>query len=86
MERSLREQTVLERRPWWRELQAVGKGNVALAEGNLFFSRSGMMIGPTAEIIAEILHGRPFDGEAEGVHWQRIESPVGRHPRRMTVS
>src|SRR5258708_9562865 len=32
LERSLREQTVLEQYPWWRELQAVRKGNVAFAD------------------------------------------------------
>ena len=64
LERSLREQAVLERYPWWRELQAVRKGNVAFADGNLFFNRSGMTISQTAEIIAEILHGRPF-GETQ---------------------
>ena len=35
LERSLREQGVLERYPWWRELQAVRNGNVAFADGNL---------------------------------------------------
>ena len=57
LERSLRELTVLEQYPWWRELQAVRNGNVAFADGNLFFNRSGMTISQTAEIIAEILHG-----------------------------
>jgi iron complex transport system substrate-binding protein len=41
LERTLREQTVLERNPWWGDLQAVRKGNVAFADGNLFFNRSG---------------------------------------------
>jgi len=60
LHRSLQEQTVLERYPWWRELQAVRNGNVAFADGNLFFNRSGMTISETAEIIAEILHGGSF--------------------------
>ena len=38
-------------------------GNVAFADGNLFFNRSGMTVTQTAEIIAEILHGIPFGTE-----------------------
>ncbi len=79
-ERSLREQTVLERYPGWRELQAVQNGSVAFADGNLFFNRSGMTISQTAEIIAEILHGRPFGEKTEGVHWRWIE-PLRREIR-----
>jgi iron complex transport system substrate-binding protein len=78
LQRSLREQRVLERYPWWRNLQAVRRGNVAFADGNLFFNRSGMTLCQTAEIIAEILHSVPFGVGTEGVSWQRIESPVER--------
>jgi iron complex transport system substrate-binding protein len=73
LEWSLRELTGLEQYPWWRKLQAVRKGNVAFADGNLFFNRSGMTISQTAEIIAEILHGVAFGGAAE-VHWRWIEA------------
>jgi iron complex transport system substrate-binding protein len=86
LERSLRELTVLEQYPWWRELQAVRKGHVAFADGNLFFNRSGMTISQTAEIIAEILHGGQFGERTTGVHWRRIESPAERDSRRMTAS
>ena len=78
LQRSLREQGVLERHPWWRDLQAVRNGNVVFADGNLFFNRSGMTISQTAEIIAEILHGVSFGGRTEEVSWRRIESPVER--------
>jgi iron complex transport system substrate-binding protein len=78
LERSLREQEVLERYPWWRELRAVRSGNVAFADGNLFFNRSGMTVSETAEIIAEILHGVRFGGGTEGVHWRRVEAPAYR--------
>ena len=74
LERTLREQPVLERYPWWAELQAVRNGNVAFADGNLFFNRSGMTASQTAEIIAEILHGVRFGAAIEGVHWQRHAS------------
>jgi len=76
LHRSLLEQNVLERYPWWRDLQAVRNGNVAFADGNLFFNRSGMTACQTAEIIAEILHGVSFAGGTDGVSWRRIESPV----------
>ncbi len=86
LERSLREQAVLERHPWWQELQAVRNGNVAFADGNLFFNRSGMTVCQTAEIIAEILYGVSFGERAEGVHWRRIEASVARDSSRMTTS
>lgn len=69
---------MLEQYPWWRNLQAARTGNVAFADGNLFFNRSGMIVCQTAEIIAEILHGVPFGVATEGVSWQRLESPVER--------
>lgn len=77
LQRSLQEQTILERYPWWRELQAVRNRNVAFADVNLFFNRSGMTISETAEIIGQILHGIPFGGGSEGVHWRRIEAFPG---------
>ena len=73
LERSLQDQAVLERHPWWNELQAVRRGNVAFADGNLFFNRSGMTISQTAEIIAEILHGIEFGAPTEGKHWRRMQ-------------
>ena len=85
LERSLREQTVLERYPWWRDLQAVRNGKVAFADGNLFFNRSGMTVAETAEIIAEILHGVPFGAGTEGVHWKRIVTLSARDLRVITA-
>ena len=86
LERSLQEQTVLERYPWWCELQAVRKSNVAFADGNLLFNRSGMTVSQTAEVIAEILHGVPFSGRTEGVHWRRIETLAKGDSQRVTMS
>lgn len=73
LERALLDQPILERHPWWRELQAVRTGNLAFADGNLFFNRSGMTISQTAEIIAEILHGVTFGTRTEGIHWRRVQ-------------
>jgi iron complex transport system substrate-binding protein len=86
LERSLREQSVLERYPWWGSLRAVREHNVAFADGNLFFNRSGMTISRTAEIIAEILHGVPFGAGTEVVGWCRIESPPVRDLPRVSMS
>jgi iron complex transport system substrate-binding protein len=86
LQRSLLEQHVLERYSWWWELQAVRKRNVAFADGNLFFNRSGMTVCQTAEIIAEILHGVSFAGGTDGVNWRRIESPGRAIPQPMTAS
>jgi iron complex transport system substrate-binding protein len=86
LERSLKEQVVLERYPWWRELQAVRNGKVAFADGNLFFNRSGMTVSETAEIIAEILHGVSFNGNTGGKRWRRIETPAARDSGRVTAS
>ena len=84
LERSIREQSVLEQYPWWSGLHAVRNDNVFFADGNLFFNRSGMTIAPTAEIIAEILHGTTFRGTA--VHsWRRIE-PSTTRASRISVS
>ena len=74
LERAEREQTVLERLSWWRGLQAVRKGQVAFADGNLFVNRSGMTISQSAEIIAEILHRVYSGAPTEGVHWRRMQS------------
>lgn len=73
LERALLDLAVLERHPWWRELQAVRNGNLVFADGNLFFNRSGMTISQTAEIIAEILHGVAFGKRTEEMYWRRVQ-------------
>ena len=83
LERSLGEQTRLEQYPWWAELRAVRSGNVAFADGNMLFNRSGMTLAQTAEVIAEILHGVRFD-DSFGTHWRRMEDTArGRVPQLM---
>jgi iron complex transport system substrate-binding protein len=57
MDRTLRELPLLEALPGWRQLKSVKAGTVALADGNLYFNRSGTTIVETVEILAEILHG-----------------------------
>jgi iron complex transport system substrate-binding protein len=85
LERALKDQAVLEQHPWWGELRAVRNGNVAFADGNLFFNRSGTTISQTAEIIAEILHGVRFGAQTEGVHWRRLARPGSSESEDVTV-
>lgn len=69
LERALAERPVLEAYPGWRDLRAVRAGHVAIADGNRYFNRSGMTVGRTAEIIAQILHGVGGAGPAEEWRW-----------------
>jgi iron complex transport system substrate-binding protein len=78
LERTLREQAVLESYPWWDRLQAVRNGKVFFADGNLYFNRSGMTISRTAEIIAEIAHGVSFDSACSETQWR--PSMAVQHP------
>ncbi|MGA2351728.1 MAG: ABC transporter substrate-binding protein [Terracidiphilus sp.] len=68
--RTVRELPLLEALPGWWQLKSVRAGTVALADGNLYFNRSGTTIVETVEIIAEILHGyRRTDDRHVGA-WQ----------------
>ncbi|SRR5579885_308385 len=69
LDRTVTESNVLTALPWWNELRAVRERNVALADGNVFFNRSGMTVTRTAEIIAEILHGEIFEKPSQNTHW-----------------
>ena len=79
LERAEREQSVLERYPWWRDLRAVRNGNVSFADFNLFFNRYGMTIAKSALILAEILHGVSFDSPTEDRHWRRMTPQLANH-------
>jgi iron complex transport system substrate-binding protein len=79
LERAEREQAVLERHPWWSGLRAVRNGNVAFADGNLFFNRAGMTVSQSGEMIAEILHGVANGGPTENIHWRRIAPTLAHH-------
>ena len=78
LERSLGELARLKQYPWWAELRAVRSGNVAFADGNRLFNRSGMTLAQTAEVIAEILHGVRFDNSF-GTDWRGMED-IARRP------
>src|SRR6266702_4378927 len=61
---------LLEALPGWSQLKSVRAGRVALADGNLYFNRSGTTIVETVEIIAEILHGRGGADKRQAGAWQ----------------
>lgn len=81
LKRALLDLPILERHAWWGELQAVRKGNLIFADGNLFFNRSGMTISQTSEMLAEMLHGVTFGARTEGIHWRRVPVDDGRTKR-----
>jgi iron complex transport system substrate-binding protein len=70
LRRTMAELPVLERNSWWYELRAVREGKVIFADGNLFFNRSGMTIGRTAELLAEMLHGLVSGEVSQGRDWR----------------
>lgn len=68
--RTVRELPLLEALPGWRQLKSVRAGRVALADGNLYFNRSGTTIVQTVEIIAEILHSHGSGDKRRAGAWQ----------------
>ena len=82
LERTLREAPMLEELPGWNDLKSVRAGNIALADGNLYFNRSGTTIVETVEIIAQILHGHraTADNHHRAWHfWTKPNSPRSDH-------
>jgi iron complex transport system substrate-binding protein len=57
--------------PEWSSLAAVRAGRVYVADGNLYFNRSGPLLFDTPEILAEILHPATFPPAHEGAVWRR---------------
>jgi iron complex transport system substrate-binding protein len=70
LERSLREMPLLTQQPGWYELRAVRAGRVFVADGNLYFNRSGPCLFETPEILAEMLHPSSWAPHHEGRVWQ----------------
>ena len=71
VERTLAEMPTLAALPGWGELAAVRAGRVFVADGNLYFNRSGPLLFDTPEILAEILHPAAFPPAHEGPVWRR---------------
>jgi iron complex transport system substrate-binding protein len=71
LERTLAEMPALAAHPDWPALAAVRAGRVYVADGNLYFNRSGPLLFDTPEILAEMLHPRAFSPAHEGTVWRR---------------
>jgi iron complex transport system substrate-binding protein len=69
--RTLAEMPALAALPGWSQLRAVREGRVFVADGNLYFNRSGPLLFETPEILAEILHPAAFPPRHEGAAWRR---------------
>lgn len=72
MDRVKTELYLLEQQESWRNLRAVQKGHVFIADGNAYFNRPGPRLVDTAEIIAEILQVNQFYYGMEGIAWEQI--------------
>ncbi len=70
--RTKQELEVLFNQEAWRNLPAVQKGHVFIADGNAFFNRPGPRLIDTAEILAEILQVNQFYYGMEGQCWEQI--------------
>jgi iron complex transport system substrate-binding protein len=76
VDRTRREMPVLEAQPGWSELRAVKTGRVYVADGNLYFNRSGPCLFETPEILAEILHPERFPASHPETVWARWPDPA----------
>ena len=70
LERTLREVHLLAEQPGWSELKAVKNGRVFVADGNLYFNRSGPSMFDTPGILAEIIHPQHFAPARRGRVWR----------------
>jgi len=57
--------------PGWGELRAVRAGRVYVADGNLYFNRSGPLLFETPDFLTEILHPTAFPPAHQGAVWRR---------------
>jgi iron complex transport system substrate-binding protein len=71
LERASAEMHALEERPGWSDLRSVREGRVFVADGNLYFNRSGPCLFETPAILAEMLHPAQFTPSHEGTAWRR---------------
>ncbi len=76
IERTAREMPALAAQPGWSDLRAVRAGRVYLADGNLYFNRSGPSVFDSVRILAEILHDGALEPTFEGRAWRRFRSPL----------
>ena len=75
--RAIAEMHLFAQRPGWRDLRAVRGDRVFVADGNLYFNRSGPSVFETPQILAEILHPNHFAPRHEGTAWRKWTSVGG---------
>ncbi len=71
LERAASEMHVLAAHSGWDELRAVQSGRVFVADGNIYFNRSGPSLFDTPAIAAEMLHPASFAPAHEKAVWRR---------------
>jgi iron complex transport system substrate-binding protein len=71
LERAAAEMPLFAKLPGFGDLTAVRSGRVFVADGNLYFNRSGPSVFETPEILAEMLHPDQFAPRHEGSAWRR---------------
>jgi iron complex transport system substrate-binding protein len=71
LERTLAEMPTLAAQPGWGDLAAVRAGRVYVADGNLYFNRSGPLLFNTPEILAEMLYPAVFPATHNPAVWRR---------------
>jgi iron complex transport system substrate-binding protein len=69
IERTLREMDLLLQLPGFSDLKAVKNNRLYIADGNQYFNRPGPRIVDSIEILAEIIHPKPFMFGYEGDGW-----------------
>jgi iron complex transport system substrate-binding protein len=69
--RAQEEMPLFAAREGWTDLRAVRTGRVFVADGNLYFNRSGPLLFETPTLIAEMLHPAVFPPRHQGTAWAR---------------
>jgi iron complex transport system substrate-binding protein len=62
----------LQARPGWSDLRAVRSGRAFVADGNLYFNRSGPSLFATVDRLAEMLHPEQFGHSWDGRDYDRV--------------
>lgn len=74
--RTKSEMRCITKRPEWRDLSAVQRGQIYLCDGNQFFNRSGPRLIDSLQILAEILHPDLFPPKLQGTGWAGFHSEL----------
>jgi iron complex transport system substrate-binding protein len=78
VDRTAAEMHFLAERPGWAQLRAVRSSQVFIADGNIYFNRSGPSLFDTPWILAEMLHPERFAPDHRFSTWVRLLRPARR--------